>query len=411
MPPQSLKILVLNTGSSTHKISLYDIGPSFPKHPSEPIWNGVCAWVKNSHTASLHVTSFNGSTLKQSVEVKETYEGVKRLLDAMTNGKTQVIKDLNEIAIVGHRIVHGGAKFQQPTKVTAEVKAAIKQLFPLAPLHNAANLKGIEIMEHFMPSIPQVAVFDTSFHHTLPMQSKTYPIPYEWTQMGIQRYGFHGISHRYCSERCATLLERPLNTLKIISCHLGNGASLAAIHQGRSVDTTMGFTPLEGLMMGSRCGSIDPSILLYLEREKKYSYETLDLILNDNSGLKGVSGVSEDMREILKLKNSGHARAALAFEMYVHSLKRHIGAMAAVLEGVNVILFTAGIGENVPELREAACQAFQQLGVKLDLKKNRQCQPDAVISSPDSAVDVLVIHTREEWSIAQDCWKLAHAQR
>jgi acetate kinase len=279
-----------------------------------------------------------------------------------------------------------------------------------APLHNRAELEGIDIVEKYFGNVSQVAVFDTGFHSRLPEAAAVYPGPYEWLAQGIRRYGFHGINHQYCAGRAAQLLGRELNSMKLVTCHLGNGCSLAAIIHGRSVDTTMGFTPLDGLMMGTRSGSLDPGILTYLMREEKSTGEQLDNLLNTKSGLLGISGISGDMRQILTAMKDGNPRAKLAFEMFVHHLQSAVGAMIAVLGGIDALIFTAGIGENSPEVRAAACASFGFLGLKLDGAKSAQSPADQEISLSDSAVRVLIIRAQEDWAIACDCWRLASDQ-
>jgi acetate kinase len=261
------------------------------------------------------------------------------------------------------------------------------------------------IVEKLLGAVPQIAVFDTGFHRKMPLAAAVYPGPYEWFADGVHRYGFHGINHQYCAGRAARLLGRELNSLKLVSCHLGNGCSLAAIRDGHSVDTTMGFTPLEGLMMGTRSGSVDPGILTYLVRQKGISAERLDEILNKESGLLGISGISGDMRLILAAMSDGNERAQLAFDIYIHRLRSGIGAMVAVLGGVDALIFTAGVGENSPDVRAATCESFRYLGVKLDPGKNAQSQSDQDIAAPDSSVRVLVIRAQEDWAIARECWK------
>ncbi len=281
----------------------------------------------------------------------------------------------------------------------------------------------MEIVAKLLGPVPQVAVFDTGFHHTMPLAAATYPGPYEWFEQGIRRYGFHGINHQYCAERAAQLLGKGLNSLKLVTCHLGNGCSLAAIREGRSVDTTMGFTPLDGLMMGTRSGSVDPGILTYLMRQRHFSGEQLDDVLNKKSGLLGVSGISSDMREVLSACKNGAepekmARAKLALDMYVHRLQSGIGAMIAVLGGIDALVFTAGVGENSPEVRAAVCDNFSFLGARLDQTKNAQSpadkndrnndkNSDKDISARDARVRVLVIHAQEDWMIAREGWELA----
>jgi acetate kinase len=278
----------------------------------------------------------------------------------------------------------------------------------LAPAHNPANLAGIEVIERLAPAMPQVAAFDTAFHRSMPEPAVVYPLPYDlYEHEGIRRFGFHGISHRYCAHRAAQILGRELSSLRLITCHLGNGCSLAAIRGGHSIDTTMGFTPVEGLMMGSRSGSVDPGILLYLLREKKYNVEQLDDTLNKSSGLKGIAGTG-DMRQVLQSMREGDARAVLAFEMYAHRLRSCIGAMLASLGGLDALVFAGGVGENAVEVRSAACDAFGFTGLKLDKQKNEGSPVDEDIASADSSARVLVISTQEDWAIAQDCWKLAN---
>jgi acetate kinase len=307
---------------------------------------------------------------------------------------------------VGHRVVHGGQDYRESVEITEEVKKAIAHLATLAPSHNPANLEGIEAIEQHWGSVPQVAVFDTAFHSHLPDAAAIYPGPYEWVEQGIRRYGFHGISHQYCAARAARILGRELASLRLITCHLGNGCSLAAIKNGRSVDTTMGFTPLDGLMMGTRSGAVDPGILIHLLQQSDDSVEHLEHVLNRASGLRGISGVSNDMRQIREAISQGNSRAQLAWDIYVHRLRSYIGAMLASLGGLDALVFTAGVGENTPDIRAAACEAFGFLGLQLDDEKNAHKPVDIDIATSDSAVRVLVIHTQEDWEIACECWRL-----
>jgi acetate kinase len=305
-------------------------------------------------------------------------------------------------------VVHGGRAFRESTRITPEVRAGIAQMASFAPEHNRLELEAIECMERILgPDAVQVAVFDTAFHATLPKPAYVYPGPYEWLAQGIRRYGFHGISHQYTSRRAAAILGKDLASLRMITCHLGNGCSLAAIRDGASIDTTMGFTPLEGLMMGTRSGTIDPGIIIHLVRHLGLSAEALDRVLNKESGLRGVSGVSGDMRAVMAAIDRGDARAQLAFDVYVHRLRAEIGAMLASLGGLDVLVFTAGVGENSPQVRAQAVEAFAFMGVKLDAAKNAQSPPDADIAAPDSAVRVLVVHTQEEWEIARESFRVA----
>ena len=302
--------------------------------------------------------------------------------------------------------MHGGKDYRESVVITQEVKTAIAKLVNLAPAHNPVNLTGIEAVENILGEVKQVAVFDTAFHGNIPDAAAIYPGPFEWVEQDIIRYGFHGISHQYCAERTADILGKDLPSLRIITCHLGNGCSLAAIKNGHSVDTTMGFTPLDGLMMGSRSGSVDPGILIYLLQQDIYTVEQLNNLLNKASGLSGISGISSDMRQIKAAISQGNQRAQLAFDIYVHRLCSSIGAMLASLGGLDALIFTAGIGENAPEIRQAACEAFEFLGIQIDAVKNTSKPVDEDISTSDSAIKVLVIHTQEDWQIARECYKL-----
>jgi acetate kinase len=328
------------------------------------------------------------------------------LLNTLTQGSTKVINDFSEIDVVGHRIVHGGRDYRQSVIITEEVKQAISQLSSLAPAHNPANLEGIEAIEQVLGSVKQVAVFDTAFHSQIPDAAAIYPGSYDWVEQGIRRYGFHGISHQYCAQRAASILGKDLNEVRLITCHLGNGCSLAAIQNGHSIDTTMGFTPLDGLMMGSRSGAVDPGILIHLLRQPGYTVEKLDNLLNKESGLLGISGESGDVRGIMQAISQGKERAQLAWDIYVHRLRSYIGAMLASLGGLDALVFTAGVGENSAEIRQAACESFAFLGLKLDLEKNIRKPVDMDIATPDSKVRVLVIHTQEDWAISCECWRL-----
>jgi acetate kinase len=403
-----MKILVLNSGSSSQKSCLHDIGKTLPKHPPAPVWEGKIEWDGNH--ADIHVQSSLGAQLKDRVKVASRSDATDQLLDTLWNGKLRAVSAPSEIDVVGHRIVHGGRDLKEATVITPEVKSAIARMSVFAPLHNRAELEGIEIIEQRIGTVLQVAVFDTSFHTRLPDAAAVYPGPYEWLAQGIRRYGFHGINHQYCAERAAQVLGKDLRPLKLVTCHLGNGCSLAAIRDSRSVDTTMGFTPLEGLMMGTRSGSLDPGILTYLMRQGQLTGQQLDDLLNTKSGLLGISGISGDMRQIVTAMKDGHPRATLAFEIFVHRLRAGIGAMIAVLDGMDVLVFTAGIGENSPQVRAAACASFGFLGLKLDATKNAQLSADQDISLSDSAVRVLTIRAQEDWAIARDCWRLISAR-
>lgn len=371
-----MRILVLNGGSSTFKCWLGDLsGDSLPVAPPQPVWEA-------------HVDLNRQSTI---AEVLQT-----------------ALKPMPaQVEVVGHRIVHGGAAYHESTLITPEVRKAIAQEAEIAPAHNRFELAAIETVDRVLgPDTLQIAVFDASFHSTLEPAAYVYPGPYAWLEQGIRRFGFHGISYQYAVRRAADILKRDVESLRLIICHLGNGASLAAVRNGKSVDTTMGFTPLEGLMMGSRCGSIDPGIIVYLIRHCGYSAEQLDHILNQESGLLGVSGISEDMREILKAMAQGNQRAQLAFDIYAHRLCREVGAMLVVLGGSDALVFTGGVGEHCPPLRQVVSRQLEFLGLKLDGVKNAATCADDDIAAQESAMRVLVIHAEEEWEIARECYRL-----
>jgi len=400
-----MKILVLNSGSSSQKSRLYEIGDQLPQAPPVPLWEATMEW--EDDRAELQVKNSRGASIRERLKVESRPQAIERMLSTLWQSQAGVLGAASEIDVVGHRVVHGGDQYEEPVAVTPQVKAAIARLSVFAPLHNRAELEGIELVERIAGRVKQVAVFDTGFHRRLPLAAAVYPGPYEWFQQGIRRYGFHGINHQYCAERAAQLLGRDLNSLRLVTCHLGNGCSLAAIHQGRSVDTTMGFTPMEGLMMGTRTGSLDPGILTYLLRERHLTAQQLDDLLNRKSGLLGVSGVSADMRQVLSAMKAGNPRAKLAFEIFVHRLQSSMGAMMAVLGGIDVLVFTAGIGENSPQVRAAACANFEFLGLKLDPDKNARSPSDQDIARPESRVRVLIVRAEEDWAIARECWRLA----
>lgn len=400
-----MKILVLNAGSSSQKSCLYELGAELPKSYIEPLWYATIDWTQKSGAAIFQVKTHLGASLEEELPVEERQKAIAYMLNTLWRGSTSVISQLSDINIVGHRVVHGGNQYNKATFVTPEVKAAITQFAPLAPTHNPANLEGIEAIEQILPQIPQIVVFDTAFHSQLPLAAAVYPGPYDWFEQGIRRYGFHGISHQYCTKRAAQILGKPLESLRIISCHLGNGCSLAAVKNGVCIDTTMGYTPLEGLMMGTRSGSIDPSILIHLMRQGMDAEAIAD-ILNKQSGLKGLSGISSDMRQILQAKEEGNQRAQLAFDVYIHRLRSHMGAMLASLGGIDAIIFTGGVGENSAQVRFAALEAFKFLGVKINPDQNEHSPADTDIAADDSAVRVMVVHTQEDWAIANECWHL-----
>ncbi|MEM7726255.1 MAG: acetate kinase [Cyanobacteria bacterium P01_A01_bin.45] len=405
-----MKILILNAGSSSHKICLYKITAKSPSlSPPLPLWESKIDWTHRQGIAELEVKTSTGASLQKLMSSDSRADVMSYCLKTITEGNTKTIDRLSEIDAVGHRVVHGGKNYRESVVITEEVKKAIAKLSELAPAHNPANLAGIELMEEYLTDVPQFAVFDTAFHSTLTDEAAVYPLPYEWLEKGIKRYGFHGISHHYCTRRSTEILGKDINSLKLVICHLGNGCSLSAVRNGYSIDTTMGFTPLDGLMMGSRCGSVDPGILIYLLKQSDYSVTRLEQILNQESGLKGISGISNDLRQVFEASQEGNKRAQLALSIYIHRLNSGIGAMVASLGGLDVLVFTAGVGENSAIIRQKVCENWQFLGLQLDNKKNNSHPQDTDIAQTDSKVRVLVIQTQEDWAIAQECWRLLNS--
>ena len=346
--------------------------------------------------------------VREELELQEHGEALARILSDLQAGPSAPLLGTEEIDAVGHRVVHGGRRYSTAVRITPEVQGVIAELSELAPLHNPASLEGISAIEQALPSVPQVAVFDTAFHTTLPAAAQTYALPRTWrTEWGIHRYGFHGLSHAYCARRAAEMLGH--NASRLIIAHLGNGASVSAVRNGICMDTSMGFTPLEGEVMGTRSGSLDPGVLLYVLRRKGLTVEQLDHALNYESGLLGLSGISSDMRRILEeAPNSPGAR--LALEVYIHRLVQTIGAMAAVLGGVDGLVFTAGVGENSAQVRELVCENLGHLGLELDTTANARCKPDADIASRTSPGRVLVISTREDLTIVRETRRLIRSE-
>ncbi len=403
-----MNVLVLNGGSSSLKGSLSSIPRgALPDEAPPPLWEARVDWGRHPGHAQVRVKNRAGAVDEREIAIESPAAVLEPVLETLWSGAARAIGSRGEIDVVGHRVVHGGRALQQTTRITPEVKATVAKLVEFAPEHNRLELEAIEAAERALgPAVPQIAVFDTAFHTTLPDAAAVYPGPYSWLNDGIRRYGFHGISHQYVSRRAARILGRAPESLRLITCHLGNGCSLAAVRGGRSIDTTMGFTPLEGLMMGSRSGTIDPGIVIYLVRHCGYSADQLDRILNKASGLKGLSGVSADMREITAAIEAGNARAKLAFDVFAHRLCQEIGAMLASLGGLDALVFTAGIGENSPEVRAAVAERFGFLGLKLDRTRNAASPQNEDVATPDSAVRVLVVHTDEDWEIARECSRL-----
>jgi acetate kinase len=397
-----MKLLVLNAGSSSQKTALFELSHTSSHYPVQPIWQGKLDW--DGTTEKLTIRNSQGKEIREERDVSadKRHLSLEAMLSNLCSGADAVVSK-DQIDGVGHRIVHGGAKLTDPVLIDATVKETISSVADIAPLHNAAGLRGIEIAQRFFPGKPQVAVFDTGFHKTLPDYAYVYPGPFQWVQRGIRRYGFHGINHQYCAMRAADMLERDLSSLKIVSCHLGNGCSLAAIHNGKSVNTSMGFTPLDGVMMGTRGGSVDPGILVYLLRTDHIGPNELDDLLNYQSGLLGVSGISSDMRDILDAISRGNERARLAFDIFVHRVATEAAAMASSMNGMDVLVFTAGIGENSPAVREAVCTKLEFLGIELETTINSSAITNADLASPNSRVRVLTIQAQEDWAVAREC--------
>lgn len=395
-----MKILVLNCGSSSLKYQLFNMDDE------KVLAQGIAERIGLNESILTHKTR-NGDKHKINLNFKNHKEALNKILELLTSKEYGVLKSLNEIDAVGHRVVHGGEKYSKAVLVNEDVKKSIKELFSLAPLHNPANLIGIEVCEELMKNVPMVALFDTAFHQSMNSEEFLYAIPYElYEENGIRKYGFHGSSHKYVSEKAAEIAKKDIKNLKIISCHLGNGASLCAIKNGKSFDTTMGFSPLDGLVMGTRCGSIDPSIPLYLIKNNKLSVEEVDNILNKKSGVLGISSVSSDFRDIEDEAKKGNKKASLALDIFHYRIKKQIGAYIAALNGVDIIIFTAGVGENGPETREAILKDMDFFGIILDKEKNKVRGKIQEISAKNSKVKVFVIPTNEELVIARETKKV-----
>ena len=396
-----MKILVLNCGSSSIKYALYNMD-------DRSVMTSGGAERVGLDGAFVKVKLRSGQKKQIMHDIPEHTEGVKFIFSLLTDPDIGVIRDLSEIDAVGHRMVHGGEKFNKSVVLNDEVLKAFEECSSLAPLHNPANLKGVRAVAELMPGLPQVGVFDTAFHQTMPPKAYMYAIPYElYEKYGVRRYGFHGTSHRYVSHRVCDFLGVKMEEKKIITCHIGNGGSVAAVMNGKCVDTSMGLTPLEGLMMGTRSGDIDAGAVTFIEKTLGLDADGLSNLLNKKSGVLGVTGISSDMREIDAAADKGDAKAKLALEMYNYRIKKYVGAYAAAMGGVDIIVFTAGVGENQANMREDVCGGMEWMGIKIDSKKNAGVRgEEAVISTPDSKVTVTVIPTDEELMIASDTMAL-----
>lgn len=395
-----MNVLVINCGSSSLKYQLIDM------ENENVLAIGLAERIGIEGSRVKHeVPNMDKVVIEKPMENHR--DALKIVLEALVDENHGAIKELKEINAVGHRVVHGGEKFSGSVIIDDEVIAALEECIELAPLHNPPNLIGIRAIEELMPGVPMVGVFDTAFHQTMPRSSYIYPLPYElYEKYGIRKYGFHGTSHRYVSARTADILGKDMNEMKIITCHLGNGASLAAIKDGKSIDTSMGFTPLEGLAMGTRCGDIDPAIVTFIMEKEGLDANGINNLMNKKSGVFGISGVSSDFRDIEGAAAQGNKRAQLALEKFDMRVKKYVAAYAAVMGGVDAIVFTAGLGENSASNRSKICEGLEFMGVKIDEEKNNVRGKETIISTDDSTVKVLVVPTNEELMIAKDTVEL-----
>ena len=391
-----MNILVINAGSSSLKYQL--LNPD----TQEGLAKGLCERI-GLDGKFTYKPAGKEAVKDADVSMPTHSEAIQTVLNALVDKDNGVITSMKEIDAVGHRVVHGGEKFAKSVLITDEVMATIEECNPLAPLHNPANIIGIRACQQLMPGTPMVAVFDTAFHQTMPPVAYTYALPYEYYEQDkVRRYGFHGTSHKYVSQRAAAMLGKPIEELKLISCHLGNGSSITAIDGGKSVDTSMGFTPLAGLPMGTRAGDLDAGILQYLMNKHGMNIDEMLNVLNKKSGVEGISAISSDFRDLENAEAQGNQRAELALRVFDYSVKKYIGAYAAAMGGVDAVIFTAGVGENGPETRESVCAGLEFLGIKIDPEKDKVRGKEMDVSADDAKVRVLVIPTNEELMIAMD---------
>ncbi len=397
-----MKVLVVNCGSSSVKYALFSM-----THEKK-IASGLveCIGLPEAYFKRQAVGCEEEKSL---CKVSNHFEAVELIIKHLLEPEKGSIKNVDEIYAIGHRIVHGGDKFSDSVLVDESVKAGLKECFSIAPLHTPHHYAGIEAVEKMLPGIPSILVFDTAFHQTMPDYAYMYALPYDYyAKDHIRRYGFHGTSHKYVTQKAAAMLNKPLEEVKLITCHLGNGSSISAINNGKVIDTSMGFTPLAGLVMGTRCGDIDPAALVYImDKEKNITAEEMNNLLNKRSGLLGISGLSGDMRTIVKAIQAGNKKAKLAFDMLCYSIKKYISAYYGILNGADGIVFTAGIGENVPSVRERACEHLQNLGIELDIEKNNApIHEERFISADNSKVKIMIIPTNEELMIAREAMQV-----
>ena len=391
-----MKVLVINCGSSSLKYQVLDMTNE------SLLAKGLVERIGMEGSVITHEKT-GMDKYKLVTPMEDHKDAIAQVLMAIQDADHGVVTSMDEIGAVGHRVVHAGEKYADSVLITEEVIKALEECVELAPLHNPPNLLGIAACKELMPTTPMVGVFDTAFHQTMPAESYLYALPYEYyTKYGVRRYGFHGTSHKYVSQRAADMLNVNINDLKIITCHLGNGASVSAIKGGKCIDTSMGFTPLEGLVMGTRSGDIDPAIVNFIAKKEGLSHEEADSVLNKKSGVLGISGVSSDFRDIEAALEDGNERAALALKVFAHKVRFYIGAYIAEMNGVDAIVFTAGVGENDIYMREVICQELGNLGIKLDVVKNKVRGKETIISTDDAKVKLLLIPTNEELMIARD---------
>ena len=395
-----MKVLVINTGSSSLKYQLIDMTNE------SVLAKGVCDRIGLEHSFLKHSKTGSDSVIIE----KDLYNhkvAVQEVLSALTDSKNGVIASMSEIGAVGHRIVHGGEKFKDSVVIDANVMDAIKECVELAPLHNPSNIVGIEACQQIMPNIPMIAVFDTAFHQTMPPHAYIYALPYEiYEKYRLRKYGFHGTSHKYVAYKAAEMLGKPIEQLKIVTCHLGNGASICAVKNGKSIETSMGFTPLQGLAMGTRSGTIDPAVISFLMEKEKMTVKDISDFLNKKSGVLGVSGVSSDFRDVQEAAENGNNRAMLALDIFCYKVKRFIGDYIGIMNGADAVVFTAGIGENNDLVRSKIVKDMDFLGIEVDMEKNKVIGKEIDISVPGSRVKTLVIPTNEELAIARETQKL-----
>ena len=395
-----MKILVINAGSSSLKYQLIDMD-------SETVLaKGLCERIGIDGSNLQHTNIAKDEKTKIEKPMKDHGDAIQMVIDALVDGEIGVISSMDEIGAVGHRVVHGAEEFADSCVITDAVMKALEKCVPLAPLHNPPNLIGIEACTKIMPNVPQIAVFDTAFHQTMPPKAFMYALPYEYYENdGIRKYGFHGTSHKYVSQKAAEFLGKPASELKIVTCHLGNGSSISAVDGGKCVDTSMGFTPLDGVPMGTRTGSMDPAVVTYLINQKGMDAKSVDTLMNKQSGVQGVSGVSSDFRDLSAAADEGNERAKLALDMFAYQVKKYIGSYAAAMGGIDAVVFTAGVGENDAQTRAAVTDGLGFLGIKIDADKNNT-RGTVDISAADATVKTLVIPTNEELMIAIDTKRL-----